>query len=114
MGSWLAFFFMLFLLMGVPIAVALGLTCICSVAITGAIPVEVLIQKTFNSSNGSALMAIPFFVLAGNIMASGGVSKRLVGFANAMLGHVTGGLALVATVASTFFGAVSGLSLIHI
>ena len=108
MGSWLAFFFMLFLLMGVPIAVALGLTCICSVAITGAIPVEVLIQKTFNSSNGSALMAIPFFVLAGNIMASGGVSKRLVGFANAMLGHVTGGLALVATVASTFFGAVSG------
>ena len=126
MGLYLALFFIAFLLMGVPIAVALGLSCIFASLTTplaaffsGTISamdlfwdssdiISELMQKTFNSSNGSALMAIPFFILAGNIMASGGVSKRLVGLAEAFLGHITGGLALVATVASTFFGAVSG------
>jgi len=126
MGLYLALFFMAFLLMGVPIAVALGLSCIfasltspLAAFFTGTISamdlywdssdiISELMQKTFNSSNGSALMAIPFFILAGNIMASGGVSKRLVGLAEAFLGHITGGLALVATVASTFFGAFSG------
>ena len=126
MGMWLTVFFVVFLLMGIPIAVALGLTCIFACLVdpisgffAGTLTsmdlywectdiISELMQKTFNSSNGSALMAIPFFILAGNIMASGGVSKRLVGLAEAFLGHVTGGLALVATVASTFFGAVSG------
>ena len=126
MGLYLALFFIVFLLMGIPIAVSLGLTCVfaslmgpLSEFFAGVLSasdlywdcsdiISELMQKTFNSSNGSALMAIPFFILAGNIMASGGVSKRLVGLAEAFLGHVTGGLALVATVASTFFGAVSG------
>ena len=126
MGLYLALFFIIFLLMGIPIAVSLGLTCVfaslmgpLSEFFAGVLSasdlywdcsdiISELMQKTFNSSNGSALMAIPFFILAGNIMASGGVSKRLVGLAEAFLGHVTGGLALVATVASTFFGAVSG------
>jgi C4-dicarboxylate transporter DctM subunit len=97
-----------FLLIGVPIAVALGLTCIFSVLVTGAFGVEVLIQKTFNAGNSFALMAIPFFILAGNIMAAGGVSRRLVNLAGALFGRMSGGLALVATLASTFFGAVSG------
>ena len=126
LGLWLIIFFLVFLLIGVPISVALGLTCIFSLLVSpisgflaGTLTavdlywectdiVSELMQKTFNSSNGSAMMAIPFFILAGNIMASGGVSKRLVGLAETFLGHVTGGLALVATIASTFFGAVSG------
>ena len=126
MGLYLILFFIVFLLMGVPIAVALGLTCIFASLMdplgaffAGTMSaadlywdcsdiISELMQKTFNSSNGSALMAIPFFILAGNIMSSGGVSKRLVGLAEAFLGHITGGLAIVATVASTFFGAVSG------
>lgn len=108
MSLWLVLFFVFFLVIGVPIAVALGLTCIFSVLVTGAFGVEVLIQKTFNAGNSFALMAIPFFILAGNIMAVGGVSRRLVNLAGAMLGRVSGGLALVATLASTFFGAVSG------
>ena len=108
MSLWLVLFFVFFLVIGVPIAVALGLTCIFSVLVTGAMGVEVLIQKTFNAGNSFALMAIPFFILAGNIMAVGGVSRRLVNLAGAMLGRVSGGLALVATLASTFFGAVSG------
>ncbi|MGI6252489.1 MAG: TRAP transporter large permease [Aminivibrio sp.] len=108
MSVWLVLFFLFFLFIGVPIAVSLGLTCIFSVLVTGAFGVEVLIQKTFNAGNSFALMAIPFFILAGNIMAVGGVSRRLVNLAGAMLGRMSGGLALVATLASTFFGAVSG------
>jgi len=76
--------------------------------VTGAFGIEVLIQKTFNAGNSFALMAIPFFILAGNIMAAGGVSRRLVNLAGALFGRMSGGLALVATLASTFFGAVSG------
>lgn len=101
-------FFVAFLVIGVPIAVALGLTCIFSVLVTGAFDLQVLIQKTFNAANSFSLMAIPFFILAGNIMASGGVSRRLVNLAGAIFGRLNGGLALVATLASTFFGAVSG------
>lgn len=108
MSVYLIVFFLFFLLIGVPIAVALGLTCIFSVLVTGAFGVEVLIQKTFNAGNSFALMAIPFFILAGNIMAAGGVSRRLVNLAGALFGRMSGGLALVATLASTFFGAVSG------
>lgn len=108
MSVWLVIFFLFFLFIGVPIAVSLGLTCIFSVLVTGAFGVEVLIQKTFNAGNSFALMAIPFFILAGNIMAVGGVSRRLVNLAGAILGRMSGGLALVATLASTFFGAVSG------
>ena len=108
MSLYLLFFFIFFLIIGVPIAVSLGLTCIFSVLATGAFPVDVLIQKTFNAGNSFALMAIPFFILAGNIMAAGGVSRRLVNLAGSLFGRMSGGLALVATLASTFFGAVSG------
>lgn len=108
MSLFLLFFFIFFLFIGVPIAVSLGLTCIFSVLATGAFPVDVLIQKTFNAGNSFALMAIPFFILAGNIMAAGGVSRRLVNLAGSLFGRMSGGLALVATLASTFFGAVSG------
>ncbi len=108
MSILLLVFFVVFLLIGVPIAVALGLTCIFSVLVTGAFSLDILIQKTFNAGNSFALMAIPFFILAGNIMAAGGVSRRLVNLAGALFGRLSGGLALVATLASTFFGAVSG------
>jgi C4-dicarboxylate transporter DctM subunit len=108
MGAFLLFFFAVLLLLGVPIAVSLGLACIFAVYVTDAFPVQVLVQKMFNTSNSFSLMSIPFFILAGNIMASGGVSKRLVNFASALFGQVSGGLALVATAACTFFGAVSG------
>jgi C4-dicarboxylate transporter DctM subunit len=108
MGAALLIFFAILLFLGVPIAVSLGLACIFAVSVTGAFPVQVLVQKMFNTSNSCSLMSIPFFILAGNIMATGGVSKRLVNFAAALFGQVAGGLALVATAACTFFGAVSG------
>jgi C4-dicarboxylate transporter DctM subunit len=108
MGLSLLIFFAVLLFIGVPIAVALGLACVFAVGITGVFPVQNLVQKMFNTSNSFSLMCIPFFILAGNIMASGGVSKRLVNLAAAFLGRVNGGLAIVSTVGCTFFGAVSG------
>jgi C4-dicarboxylate transporter DctM subunit len=108
MSILLAAFFIGFLLLGVPIIVALGLSCIFSVVITGAADIAVLVQNMFNAGNSFALMAVPFFILAGNIMSEGGVSRRLVNLAGAFFGRMSGGLALVATVASTFFGALSG------
>ncbi|MBL3539748.1 TRAP transporter large permease [Aminivibrio sp.] len=108
MSFLLAVFFIGFLLLGVPIIVAIGLSCIFSVVITGAADIGVLVQNMFNAGNSFALMAVPFFILAGNIMSEGGVSRRLVNLAGAFFGRMSGGLALVATVASTFFGALSG------
>ncbi|MBK5241485.1 TRAP transporter large permease [Clostridium sp.] len=100
--------FVVFLLIGVPISIALGLSSMVAVLVQGQMPVMVVVQKIFGGVSSFTLMAIPFFILAGNIMSEGGVSKRLVDLADAFLGRVTGGLALVATVASTFFGAISG------
>jgi len=108
MGIIILGFFTLLLFLGVPIAVSLGLACLFAVGVTDIFPIQVLVQKMFNTSNSFSLMAIPFFVLAGNIMSSGGVSKRLVNFSASLFGHVAGGLAVVATTACTFFSAVSG------
>jgi len=96
-------------LVGVPIAYALGLA-----AMVGAfwidIPLEAVMLKISDGSDEFALLAIPFFVLAGAIMAEGGIATRLVNLARLFVGTLRGGLALVNIIASTFFGGVSGSS----
>jgi tripartite ATP-independent transporter DctM subunit len=96
-------------LVGVPIAYALGLA-----AMVGAfwidIPLEAVMLKISDGSDEFALLAIPFFVLAGAIMAEGGIANRLVNLARLFVGTLRGGLALVNVIASTFFGGVSGSS----
>ncbi len=96
-------------LVGVPIAYALGLA-----AMAGAfwidIPLEAVMLKISDGSDEFALLAIPFFVLAGAIMAEGGIATRLVNLARLFVGTLRGGLALVNIIASTFFGGVSGSS----
>jgi tripartite ATP-independent transporter DctM subunit len=96
-------------LVGVPIAYALGLA-----AMVGAfwidIPLEAVMLKISDGSDEFALLAIPFFVLAGAIMAEGGIANRLVNLARLFVGTLRGGLALVNIIASTFFGGVSGSS----
>lgn len=96
-------------LVGVPIAYALGLA-----AMVGAfwidIPLEAVMLKISDGSDEFALLAIPFFVLAGAIMAEGGIAHRLVNLARLFVGTLRGGLALVNVIASTFFGGVSGSS----
>ena len=101
--------FTLLCLVGLPIAYALGLA-----AMVGAfwidIPLEAVMLKISDGSDEFALLAIPFFVLAGAIMAEGGIATRLVNLARLFVGTLRGGLALVNIIASTFFGGVSGSS----
>lgn len=108
MGITLFLVFILLIILSVPISIALGLSSMVAVLIHTDLSLMVVVQKIFGGVNSFTLMAIPFFILAGNIMAAGGVSKRLVNFASSMIGRVTGGLALVSTIACTFFGAISG------
>ena len=101
--------FIALILIGMPVAYALGLS-----ALVGAwwidIPFDALMIQVAGGVNKFSLLAIPFFVLAGAIMAEGGMSRRLVAFAGVLVGFVRGGLSLVNIVASTFFGAISGSS----
>ena len=100
--------FFLLLFIGVPISFALSISSFTAVMTTCAIPVINLVQKTFRAIDSFTLLAIPFFVFAGNVMARGGVSKRLTDMAATLVGRMPGGLAHVATLSSTFFGAISG------
>ncbi|TQR07486.1 TRAP transporter large permease [Psychrobacillus soli] len=106
----IAFFISLFVLMflGVPIAVSLGLSTVLGIFLHETLPMEIVPQRIFVSLNSFPLMAIPFFILAGNIMGIGSMSKRLVNFASSLVGHFSGGLAMVAIVTSMFFAAISG------
>ncbi|MBH3437311.1 MULTISPECIES: TRAP transporter large permease [Pseudomonas] len=102
--------FILLIVLGMPVAYALGLS-----ALIGAwwidIPFDALMIQIAGGINKFSLLAIPFFVLAGAIMAEGGMSRRLVECANVLVGFIRGGLSLVNILASTFFGAISGSSL---
>jgi tripartite ATP-independent transporter DctM subunit len=102
--------FAVLFLLRMPVAYALGLS-----ALIGAwwidIPFDAVMIQVAGGINKFSLLAIPFFVLAGAIMAEGGMSRRLVAFAGVLVGFVRGGLSLVNIMASTFFGAISGSSL---
>jgi tripartite ATP-independent transporter DctM subunit len=101
--------FVLLMLVGMPVAYALG-----SAALLGALwidlPLDAVMIQMASGVNKFSLLAIPCFVLAGAIMAEGGMSRRLVAFAGVLIGFVRGGLSLVNILASTFFGAISGSS----
>lgn len=101
-------FFILLLLIGVPISFCLAIASMAAVFFFGDIPVLNLVQKMFRGIDSFTLMAIPFFIFSGNVMARGGVSKKLTDLAAAFVGRMTGGLAIVSTIACTFFGAISG------
>ena len=94
---------------GVPVAYALGIASLAG-ALWIDIPLDAVMLKISAGVDNFALLAIPFFVLAGAIMAEGGMARRLVAFAAVLVGFVRGGLALVNILASTFFGAISGSS----
>ncbi len=108
MGTTLFLSFFVLVIIGVPIAVALGLSSLVALLFHSHVPLMVLVQKAYGGVDSFTLMAIPFFILAGNIMSSGGVSSRLVNLASCFFGRYTGGLGHVATAACTFFGAISG------
>ena len=100
----------LFLSSGMHIAIALGLTATCLLFIFGGMPLSIIAQKAFASINSYALAAIPFFILAGEIIMEAKLANRLLDFAGLFLRRVRGGLAMAVVVTSVFFAAVSGSS----
>ncbi|BDH62648.1 C4-dicarboxylate ABC transporter permease [Ureibacillus massiliensis 4400831 = CIP 108448 = CCUG 49529] len=108
MGVTIFVAFAILLVLTVPIGIALGLSAIVAILIHGAIPIEFIMKELTTSVNSFPLLAIPFFILAGEIMGKGGISKRLIAVAESLVGSVTGGLALTAIVTCMFFAAISG------
>jgi tripartite ATP-independent transporter DctM subunit len=101
--------FIVLMMLGVPIAFSLGLAALIG-ALWIDIPLDAVMIQIAAGVNKFSLLAIPFFVLAGAIMAEGGMARRLVAFAGVLVGFIRGGLSLVNILASTFFGAISGSS----
>lgn len=101
--------FVALMALGMPIAYALGLSALVG-AVYIDLPLDAVMIQLAAGVNKFSLLAIPFFVLAGAIMAEGGMARRLVAFAGVVVGFVRGGLSLVNIMASTFFGAISGSS----
>ena len=100
----------LFLVIGVPIAFALGASVWSTIMFSPdfLVHTDIIAQRMFGGLESTSIMAIPFFVLAGNLMTKGGISRRLVEFANSIVGGVRGGMALALILSCAFFAALSG------
>ena len=99
-----------FMLTGMPISIALGLTVLAFLFGLSDIPIETVALKLFTGIEKFEIMAIPFFILAGNFLTHGGVARRMIRFATSMVGHWHGGLGLAGVLACALFAAVSGSS----
>ena len=99
--------FFLFMLAGVPIALAIGASTMLALNAQG-VPLMVVTQQMFQGINAFALVAVPMFILAGDLMAQGKVSEKLVDFADSLFGFLKGGLSIVSVLAGMFFAAISG------
>lgn len=104
---WLITFFIL-LFLTVPIGISIGMSIIIYFLLFNTQPISFLCQNMFTACDSFPLMAIPFFVAGGALMTQGGITKRLVNLADACIGHVTGGFAMVTAICCAFFGAISG------
>ena len=100
--------FALLLILRVPIGISLGMSSLVTIFASGVVQPTYLAQGLVTGADSFSLMAVPFFVLAGELMATGGISRRLLNIADAFLGRKYGGLALVTVVACMFFAAISG------
>src|SRR5512139_3846097 len=98
------------MLTGMPISIALGLTVLSFLFVMTQVPIEAVALKLFTGIESFEIMAIPFFILAGNFLTHGGVARRMIVFASAMVGHWYGGLALAGVLACALFAAISGSS----
>lgn len=99
----------LLFLMKVPVGFALVLASVPGILLSG-MPLDILPKRLFTACDSFAYMAVPFFLLAGTLMSQGGISRRLIAFANALIGRLPGGLGLVSVASCMFFSAISGSS----
>ena len=101
-------YFALLCVIGVPIAISLGLATLATIICSQTLPIEYMVQVCFTSIDSFPIMAIPFFIAAGEYMGAGGLSKRLLDLADEIVGGLYGGIGLTAVVTCMFFGAISG------
>ena len=110
-AAWIMFgVFFALLALRVPVAVSLGIACLPALIIEDRLWPMVLVQETFNSFNSFILLAVPFFLLAANLMTAGGITDRLVRLSRTMVGHLPGSLAQINVLLSVFFAGISGSS----
>lgn len=100
--------FFIMLVLGVPIAFAMGIGSAIALWLKSDVAISLVGHRLFSGVDSFSMMAIPFFMLAGELMEAGGISKRLVNFAHSLVGHITGGLGMVDIVTSIIFAGVSG------
>lgn len=100
--------FIVLVAMGIPIAYSMGIASIFFLLAEGRLPLALVAQRLFAGIDSFPLMAVPFFIFAGLLMDSGGISARLVALARVLIGHVRGGLAMVVVLAEVFFSGISG------
>ncbi|MBI4967101.1 MAG: TRAP transporter large permease subunit [Rhodospirillales bacterium] len=111
MNAWIIFTLLIVLMLtGMPISISLGLTVLSFLFFMTNVPIEAVALKLFTGIEKFEIMAIPFFILAGNFLTHGGVARRMINFATAMVGHHYGGLGLAGVLACALFAAVSGSS----
>lgn len=99
---------LLFMIIGVPVAWSLSLSCIAALLTMDGMPLVLLTQRVFTGANNFSFLAVPAFIIAGEVMSQGGISKRLVDMTSVLLGRVRGSLGIISVVASTIFAALSG------
>ena len=101
--------FLVMIALGLPIVFAIGISSVVTTFYLG-LPLQMVAQNMVKGLNVFVLLAVPFFILAGDIMTAGGIADKLVKFANSLVGWMRGGLAMVNILASMFFGGISGSS----
>ena len=104
----LALVFLVTMALGMPIAWAMGIAGLAAMIVMGPIPLQVIAQKLFTGIDSFPLMAIPFFILSGELMGKGGITERLMKLADCVVGWIRGGLGLANVLASMMFGGISG------
>jgi tripartite ATP-independent transporter DctM subunit len=104
---WLGLTFVFLLAIGMPVAFSVGISSLVYFVVE-QVPVQIVIQRMVSSTQSFSLLAVPFFVLAGNLMNETGITKRLIKFSTVLTGHMLGGLAQVSVVLSLLMGGISG------
>ena len=109
--AWMLGLFCVFMVLGMPIGYCMGLSAILAVLWDGQLPVLILAQQFYESLDNFSLLAVPLFVLAGELMSVSGITERLVNMSRALIGHFRGGLAQANIMTNMFMGAISGSAL---
>ena len=100
--------FALLLAIRTPVSFSLAISAALSLLLVGHIDPLIVVQRMYSAAQSFSLIAIPFFILSGGFMESGGISRRLIAFSSSLVGHIRGGLSMISVVAAMFFAGISG------